>query len=306
MAYPPFDLRRLTFQDAGPESPAVTVESLVSLESAVEEKAGEPLNALGGELVKARNQGGATLFLTSADVLRSGVSLHLNDLIEKGLLTHVCFEPAAVLCDWELATTGTISACVESQLANRELISSLLAALDAGDAAGLGVGEALGSRILTAEFPHRAASVLAQGYQWGVPVTVHAAIGGALLHTVEGFDPGCVGRMLHRDFQVLANSVENLDDGVVYQFGGAEMAVAVYRTALAAARNVAAQYNRDISDFTAAVFSAADRVSDPGFTVASTVAENRRHSVTGNFSQQIPALRRAALNEAGWNRSAEQ
>lgn len=298
MPYPQFNLSRLTFAAHDSGTPVTTV-NLLPVDAAIADSPRSDLSALGTELVRARNQGGATIFLCDADVLRDGVSLHLIDLMEKGLLTHLCIEPAGVLCDWEMAKRGRMSSTAVAQLASKELIGDLLDTLAAGDEQQLGVGEALGRRIHTDEFPHESSSLLAQGYRWGVPVTVHAAIGGALLHAADGFDPGCVGRMLHRDFLVLANSVENLDDGVVYQFGEPSAAVTVFLTAMTAARNVAAQRDREIADFTTAVFSPSTETESA--TVARTANEDRRHTVACSFADAIPALRQAALNFAGWN-----
>ncbi|GAB4148809.1 MAG: hypothetical protein Tsb009_22830 [Planctomycetaceae bacterium] len=301
MPYPLFDLARLKFSNEENSKPAMTVERLHSLESDPAERS-SVVESLGQELVKARNQGGATIFLCDADVLRAGVSRQLIDLIEKGLLTHLSIEPAGVLCDWELASQGLISANADQQLARTEMIQRLLNTLAEGDAQEFGVGEALGRRIGEEEYPHAKLSVLAQAERWGVPVTVHAAIGGALLHAANGFDPAVVGRMLHRDFLILANSVENLDDGVVYQFGLPVCAVEVFRNALAISRNVAGQYQRPIKDFTTAVFT--DSLQTGGTILAEANAD-RHQNVELSSASSLIGLRRAALNFAGWQTAAE-
>jgi hypothetical protein len=295
MPYPEFDLSRLAFVDAGASAPAVTAKTLCPLNVAIPDSVSKLTEHLGKELVIARNQGGATIFLCDADVIRAGVSLHLIDLMEKGLLTHLCIEPASVLCDWEFAATGNISSNASQQLAKTKLIQSLLATLASGDAAQSGCGESLGRHILEEKLPFAEQSLLAQGFRWGVPVTVHAALGGAMLHAVDGFQPATVGKMLHRDFLLLANSAENLDDGVVYQFGQPVAAVEVFCTSLAISRNVAAQVQRPINDFTAARFSSSSEKSTIETSVLRTAEPDRRHDLTGAPEYTIPAIRAAAL-----------
>jgi hypothetical protein len=133
----------------------------------------------------------------------------------------------------------------------------------AGHAEGLGYGEALGRHILEGDFPHKEYSVLAQGYRYRVPVTVHVGIGYDILHEHPKCDGAALGGASYRDFLVFCKSVENLERGALYCLGSAVMGPELYLKALAMARNVALRDGGQIADFTTAVFDLLSLDGDP-------------------------------------------
>jgi hypothetical protein len=124
----------------------------------------------------------------------------------------------------------------------------------AGAAEGLGLGEAVGRDIARGDYPHRDVSILAAGYEAGVPVTVHVGIGSDVIHQHPNFDPAAFGACSGRDFLIYARVIERLEGGVMMCFGSAVMGPEVYLKALSMARNVARQQGRRIARFTTAVF----------------------------------------------------
>jgi hypothetical protein len=118
----------------------------------------------------------------------------------------------------------------------------------------VGLGEAIGRAILEGDFPHKDLSVLAAGVRLGVPVTVHVGIGYDIIHEHPNCDGAALGQLSYQDFLVFAKSVENLEGGVLLNFGSAVMGPEVYLKALAMARNVAHQEGREIRRFTTAAF----------------------------------------------------
>jgi hypothetical protein len=178
-----------------------------------------------------------------------------------------------------------------------------------------GLGENVGRRIQSSDFPHRDLSVFAAAYRLGVPVTVHVGIGYDIIHEHPNCDGAALGAASYRDFLIFARTVERLEGGVLLNFGSAIMGPEVYLKALSMARNVALQEGRSIRRFATAVF---DMVpihgdphrelpkTDPGYyfrphktILVRTVADGgESFYVSGDHRATLPALRRAFLEES--------
>ncbi len=207
----------------------------------------------------ARERGSARILFMGAHLLRSGVSRHLIALIEQGFIDHVAMNGAGVIHDYELARIGATTESVARYIQNGQFglweetgELNAWAVTAARDRKGL--GETVGEAIAASQFPYRDLSVLAAAWNAGVPVTVHAGIGYDIVHEHPNCDGAAWGASSYIDFLVLAASVERLEHGVMLSFGSAVMAPEIYLKALAMARNVAAQENREIRHFTTAVF----------------------------------------------------
>ena len=55
---------------------------------------------------EARDRGAARILMMGAHVIKMGVSRHLIDLLEKGVLTHIAMNGAGAIHDYELARIG--------------------------------------------------------------------------------------------------------------------------------------------------------------------------------------------------------
>jgi hypothetical protein len=214
---------------------------------------------LGRRLVEARTRGSARLLLMGAHVLRAGVARYLIDFLERGLITHVAMNGAGPIHDWEFALIGATTESVARYIQTGEFglweeTGRMNDVIRDGARAGLGLGEALGRAILDGPFPHKDVSVLAAGARLGVPVTVHVGIGYDILHEHPNCDGAAVGRASYQDFLTFADAVTRLEGGTILNFGSAVMGPEVYLKALAMARNVARQENREIRRFTTGVF----------------------------------------------------
>ena len=93
---------------------------------------------------------------------------------------------------------------------------------------GMGMGEIVGEAILNGDFPHKNISLLAAGYRLKMPVTVHVGIGYDIIHEHPNCDGAATGESSYRDFLSFAKVVQNLEGGVVMNFGSAVMAPEVY------------------------------------------------------------------------------
>jgi hypothetical protein len=259
MPFPRFDRSRLRVRPLAERQHDLDLSVVLPLDALLPPFKHPALPTLGLRLVEARQSGSARILLMGAHVLRAGVARYLIDLMERGLLNHIAMNGAGPIHDWEFALIGATTENVARYIRTGEFglwheTGLMNEAINAGARAGLGLGEALGRAILDGGFPHRDVSVLAAGVRLGVPVTVHVGIGHDILHEHANCDGAAVGQTSYEDFLIFAQTVTQLEGGVLLNFGSAVMGPEVYLKALAMARNVAHQESRRICRFTTAVF----------------------------------------------------
>lgn len=240
------------------------------------ERMDEPKLDLLADAVRAARRADATvLMMYGAHVIRKGNSPYMIELMKHGLITHFATNGAGSIHDFEFAMIGATCESVaryisEGQFGLWRETGLLNDAVTAGDAEGLGFGEAVGKYIWENNFPNREQSVLAMGYHLQVPCTVHIGIGNDIVHEHANFDPAAAGRASYRDFLIYTHSVEKLQDGVFLNFGSAVTGPEVYLKALSMARNVAKQEGREINRITTAVFDMQQITEDVSETLPKT------------------------------------
>jgi hypothetical protein len=115
--------------------------------------------------------------------------------MERGLITAVALNGAGIVHDFELAVAGHTSEDVAAGLGSgefgmaRETGEEINRAIVEGDAAGLGLGAALGVYLERRAPPHAGISVLAAAHRLGLPATVRAEAA-----TVAGAMKAAAGR----------------------------------------------------------------------------------------------------------------
>lgn len=273
------------------------------------------LNCVARRMTEARANGAARILMMGAHVLRAGVNRHLIDLIERGFVSHLAFNGAGAIHDYEIARIGATTESVTRYIQSGEFglwretgeLNDWIIEAARGE---VGLGEHVGRRIQESDFPHRDLSVLAAAWRCSVPATVHVGIGYDILHEHPNCDGGAVGAASYRDFLIFARSVERLERGVLLSFGSAVMAPEVYLKALAMSRNVAHQEGREIRRFCTAVFDLVPIAgdihrelpkTDPGYyfrprktILVRTVADGgESYYFCGDHRATLPALRRA-------------
>jgi hypothetical protein len=90
------------------------------------------------------------------------------------------------------------------------------------------------------------ASILAQAWRHGVPVTVHPGIGYDIIATHPVFNGAVIGRAAELDFKLFGGSIERLDDGVVLSIGSAIMGPQVFEKSLSCVNNLRLQAGRPV------------------------------------------------------------
>ncbi len=255
--YTRFDRRRLRLAPLASRTHDLSIEHWLGLEDPAPPFEHADLSILAERIEQARERGAARILMFGAHLLRAGVSRHIVDLMKRGAFTHIAMNGAGIIHDFELAMIGATTESVARYIRTGEfglwretgILNDWIR-----EAGGLGLGEAVGRKILESDFPHRKLSVLAAAYEFSVPATVHVGIGYDIIHEHPNCDGAAIGAASYEDFLMFTNSVENLEGGVMVSFGSAVMAPEIYLKALSMARNVARQARKEIRNFTTAVF----------------------------------------------------
>jgi hypothetical protein len=257
--YQVFDRSRLLIKPLGERVNDLEISRWMALSDSAPPFAHSDLPVIAERLRAARERGAARILMMGAHVLRAGVNRFLIDWLERGVITHIAFNGAAAIHDYELARIGATTESVARYIRSGEFglwqeTGELNDVIVEAAAEGLGLGENVGRHIEASNFPHKNLSVFAAAYRAGVPATVHAGIGYDILHEHPNCNGAAVGASSYRDFLIFARAVENLEGGVMLSFGSAIMAPEVYLKALAMARNVAHQEGRAVRNFVTGVF----------------------------------------------------
>ena len=317
--YEVFDRSRLLIQPLAERTNDLQLAHWLTLDAPTPPYSHPQLPDVARRIIEAGRRNAARILMMGAHVLRAGVSRHIIDLIERGMLNHIAMNGAGMIHDYELARIGATTESVARYIRTGEFglwreTGELNDWAAEAAALGLGLGENAGRRIDASDYPHKDLSVLAAAYRRSVPVTVHAGIGYDILHEHPNCDGAALGAASYRDFLIFARTVERLEGGVLLSFGSAIMAPEVYLKALAMARNVARQEDREIRHFATAVFDLVPihgdihrelPKTDPGYyfrpqktILVRTVADGgESFYFCGDHRATVPALRRAILDQ---------
>lgn len=85
------------------------------------------------------------------------------------------------------------------------------------------------------------ASIFAQAFRYGVPLTVHPGIGYDIISNHPMFNGAVIGRAAEIDFRKFAGTVQQLDSGVVMSIGSAIMGPQVFEKTLSCVNNLRLQ-----------------------------------------------------------------
>ena len=257
--YPQFDRKRLKLLPLAARQHEMDLTGLLQLGEAPDAFDHPALPVLAEAIVNAKRRGSAVIVLMGAHVIKQGLSRHLIDLIQGGFMSALATNGACTIHDYELARIGASTESVARYISEGQFglwteTGELNDIVAAGNADGLGLGEAVGHAIAQRGLPHKDISIFAAAYEANVPATVHVSFGYDITHEHPNFDGAATGAASYRDFLILTQLLDKLEGGVVLSLGSAVMAPEVFLKALAMARNVAAQDGRSITDFTTAVF----------------------------------------------------
>ncbi len=267
MPFPMFDRSRLQIEPLSARQHDLSLADILPLDAAIPALEEPKLAVIAQRIRQARANGSAVMLIMGAHLLRRGNSRYIIDLMERGILTHIAMNGAGPIHDFEFALVGATTESVARYIRTGQFgmwreTGHLNEIARQAVSDGIGLGEAIGLAIEEGGFPYREISILAAGYRLQVPVTVHVGIGQDIIHQHPNCDGAALGETSYRDFLIFAQTVTNLEGGVLLNFGSAVMGPEVYLKALSMARNVARQEGRQIAHFTTAVFDLPDLGDD--------------------------------------------
>src|SRR5262249_2842037 len=146
-------------------------------------------------------------------VIKTGVGPVLVDLMERGFVSAIATNGAAVIHDFEVALVGATSEDVDEALGPGrfgmadETGRLLNAAIVDGVAAGLGIGQAVTRFLADTKPQHARVSILAAAARLQIPVTVHVAIGTDIIHMHPAASGAALGEGSLRDFRYFVSNV---------------------------------------------------------------------------------------------------
>ncbi|MBU1152841.1 hypothetical protein KKB84_02580 [bacterium] len=211
-------------------------------------------------LIKSKKEKAAIIWMVGAHVIRSGVQNYLIDLMERGYISCIATNGAGSIHDFEFALIGATTESVtqyikEGQFGLWKETGQLNDIINQAYTKNkvIGMGEAIGEYIENSPLPYKPISILAAAYRLQIPVTVHVGIGYDIIHEHPNCDGAATGALSYNDFLKFVSVVQNLENGVVMNFGSAVMGPEVFLKALSMARNVAHQQDKEIRHFTTLV-----------------------------------------------------
>ena len=251
-----------------------------------------------GAIVEAKRGGGGIVWGLGAHVIKTGLGPVLIDLMERGFVSAIASNGAAVIHDFEVALAGATSEDVDEALGpgrfgmSDETGRLLNGAINEGVADGLGIGQAVGRFLLARQPPFARASVLAAAARLAVPFTVHVAVGTDIIHMHPAASGAALGEGSLRDFRYFVSNVARLDHGVYLNCGSAVVLPEVFLKAVALARNrgiALAGLTTVNLDFLRMYRPLTNVVARP------TAGSGRGYSLVGHHEIMIPLLAAAVI-----------
>jgi hypothetical protein len=220
--------------------------------------------------------------------------------MRQGFVSAIAGNGSVLVHDAEVALVGSTSEDVDATLgagafgAAEETGRLLNEAARAGAHDQLGLGEALGRRLMELNAPNAHLSLLCAAYVARVPFTAHLSIGADIAHFHPSADGASLGATTHTDFRLLAELVRRLDGGGVYlNVGSAVVLPEVFLKAVTLVRNL----GHPLADFTTANFDFIQSYRPLTNVVRRPTSggAGRGYALTGHHELMIPLLAAAIL-----------
>jgi len=251
------------------------------------------MRVLAGSILDAMDNGASRILMYGGHVIKCGLGPLLVKWLKQGRIDSLATNGAGTIHDIEMALFGETSEDVESGIADgsfgmwEETCAFWSSAVDEADSGELGLGDALGRKVL-AEKGDPSVSPLAAAVQAERPITVHPALGGDIVSPCPSLNWGSLGYASERDYDTFGSRIASLRGGVVINAGSAVIMPEVFLKLLTSARNLGS----DAGEFTAASFDMIRQyrpmnnvVHRPVRALGGTAVE-----VTGSHELMLPLL----------------
>ena len=212
--------------------------------------AASDIRAVAKAIIKARGNGRPVVLAMGAHPVKVGLSTLIIDLMERGILTAIATNGAAIVHDFEMFFAGHTSEDVAHALKDgsfgmaHDTGKHLNSAIKKGVARGLGLGKSVGQHLNSMKVKPVGPSIFATADKLGLPATVHVAVGTDIIHMHPNADGASIGEASHRDFRLLASVLTDLEGGVYINLGSAVLLPEVFLKALTVVRNLGHKANR--------------------------------------------------------------
>ena len=273
--------------------------------------AAQDLRDLSSFIHLARQQKRAVLWGIGGHVIKVGLAPVLIDLIDKGFVSGIAMNGAALIHDFEIAMAGNTSEDVEAALGKGQFGMAQETGWGINEIAKLafririGYGEAAGQYLTSGivEPKHPELSLLVAAYKKRIPVTIHLAIGTDIPHMHPSAEGAALGAASLHDFRLFCALVQQMDSGGVYlNWGSAVLLPEVFLKAVSVVRNLGVPL-RSITtanfDFIQHYRPVMNVVKRPTAGSSRKKGESSRgFAITGHHELLLPLL--AAALVAGW------
>ena len=261
----------------------------------------QSLKQLTLKLRRARELKKPIIWGIGGHVIKTGLAPVLIDLMKRGFLNAVAANGSVLVHDAEIAMVGSTSEDVDATLSEgafggaEETGQLLNSAAEQGLQDEIGLGEAMGRRLLALNPKHEAYSLLCATYKAKVPFTAHVTIGGDIAHFHPSANGKALGATTHHDFRLLADIVRQMNGGGVYlNVGSAVVLPEVFLKCVTAVRNI----GYPLTDITTANFDFIQSYR-PQTNVVRRPTERGAgsgFSITGHHELTIPLLAAMLIN----------
>lgn len=202
------------------------------------------LNMVISSIINAHKMGCNVVMAIGAHVIKCGLAPIIIDLMERGIVTCVAMNGSVAIHDYEISLIGGTSEDVAKGLEDgsfgmaKETAEAFQAASATGNNNKIGLGKAIGQKIIDDNNKYSKYSILSAGARLNLPVTVHVAIGTDTLYMHPNVSGSDLGGASHVDFKILSSIVASLENGVWLNIGSAVIMPEVFLKALTVARNL--------------------------------------------------------------------
>jgi len=253
-------------------------------------------------IVTAHRHRHAIILSCGSHVFDSGLGPLICRLIEQRIITGLALTGAAMELDVEIALCGKTVAASESGLNGGNYCITEETGCLINDAINFGVlenwniGKSVGDRLLHSELEHLDHSVIATASKYGIPLSVHPAIGAdafALHPAARGESLGASGMV---DVRLLTGMMAESSHGVVINIASSAVMSRVLLLAIDAARNL----GKKIEGLTSAVIdpAAGDSAISDVITRLSQ-PDGQGYSLSGPDEILVPLLFASVLEALG-------
>jgi hypothetical protein len=209
--------------------------------------AAEDLRQLLGAVQRARTGKKAILWGIGGHVIKVGLGPILIDLMERGFVSSIAMNGAALIHDFEIAIAGKTSEDVDAGINEgqfgmaRETGEQLNEIAKNAARSSIGYGEATGQFLSSgaAKARYASSSVVAAAYRRRIPITVHLAIGTDIPHMHPAADGAALGAATYHDFRLFCALVKSMHPGGVYMnWGSAVLLPEIFLKAVSVVHNL--------------------------------------------------------------------